>query len=177
MSSQEVIGASICLEAYDDINKNGVRDTGEALRPAVAFTISDGQSVVSNYVTDGEAEPFCIKGLDEGSYRVTRSSRPEEILTTPGDHAVSLADASTFRLSFGSYMSEDALAFASAPVSEENEEPAAEATEAPGDNADGMSGLIIGAVVVALLLLVAVIVVILTSRKGAVESGQLTVDE
>jgi hypothetical protein len=169
MSSQNDRGASICLEAYDDANKNGINDMGEALRPAVAFTISDGQSVVSNYVTDGDSEPFCIKGLPEGSYRVTRSGRPEEIMTTPGDRAVSVADASTLHLSFGSYMSDDAVAFASGQggIATANSENMAD----PAEEADGMGGLIIGAVVVALLLLVAVVVVILTSRRNTVESS------
>ena len=70
------------LKAYDDINADGVQDADEALRPAVAFTISDGQAVVSNYVTDGESEPFCVEGLSAGSYRVTRSVLPNEVLTT-----------------------------------------------------------------------------------------------
>ena len=169
VSSQNNTGASICLEAYDDTNQNGIHDRGEALRSAVAFTISDGQSVVSNYVTDGDSEPFCIKGLPEGSYRVTRSGRPEEIMTTPGDRAVSIADASTLHLSFGSYMSDDAVAFSSGQggIATANSDNMAE----PAEQTDGMGGLIIGAVVVALLLLVAVVVVILTSRKNTVESS------
>jgi LysM repeat protein len=169
VSSQKNTGASICLEAYDDANQNGINDMGETLRPAVAFTISDGQSVVSNYVTDGDSEPFCIKGLPEGSYRVTRSGRPEEIMTTPGDRAVSVADASTLHLSFGSYISDDAVAFASGQggIATANSDNMAD----PVEEVDGMGGLIIGAVVVALLLLVAVVVVILTSRRNTVESS------
>jgi LysM repeat protein len=174
LSSKEITGATICLMAYDDPNQNGVRDGGESLRPAVAFTISDGQSVVSNYVTDGESEPFCIKGLPEGSYRVTRSGRPEEIMTTPGDRAVSVADNSSMSLEFGSYLGEESLAFvdASDQVESSSDEPSQLGVEETiGESTDGMSRLIVVAVVVALLLLVAVIIIILTTRRStAVES-------
>jgi hypothetical protein len=169
LSSPEMAGATICLMAYDDPNQNGVRDGGESLRPAVAFTISDGQSVVSNYVTDGESEPFCIKGLPEGSYRVARSGRPNEIMTTPGDRAVSVADNSSMSLEFGSYLGEESLAFVGA--SNQAESPSDELTQlgvekADSESTDGMSQLIIVAVVVALLLLVAVIIIILTTRRS-----------
>jgi LysM repeat protein len=172
LSFQEITGATICLMAYDDPNQNGVRDGGESLRPAVAFTISDGQSVVSNYVTDGESEPFCIKGLPEGNYRVARSGRPEEIMTTPADRAVSVADNSSMSLEFGSYLSEEGLAFVG--TSDQVESSSDDASqlsveETNGESTDGMSRLIVVAVVVALLLLVAVIIIILTTRRSTAE--------
>ena len=172
LSSKEMTGATVCLMAYDDPNQNGVHDSGESLRSAVAFTISDGQSVVSNYVTDGESEPFCIKGLPQGNYRVARSSRPEEIMTTPGDRAISVADESSLNLEFGSYLGEETLAFVGA--SDQDAMSTDDASQPDPDDTtveatDGMTQLIIVAVVVALLLLVAVIIIILTTRRSAAE--------
>jgi LysM repeat protein len=156
-------GVSICLMAYDDANQNGVRDAGEELRPAVAFTVSDGQQVVSNYVSDGTSEPFCIQGLDPGNYRVTRSNLPNEILSTPGDRAVSLTEGSSLDLEFGSYMSEDTLAMAN-PDDLAEESPTESEAAAP-ENDETLTAIIIAAVVIAVLLLVAVLLVILVGRR------------
>jgi len=149
----EVTGASICLTAFDDPNENGLKDAAEMLRPAVAFTISNNQAVVSNYVTDGSSEPFCIQGLEAGSYRVTRSNLPDEVLTTPGDHSVTLADATSIDLQFGSYLSDDLLA----DESEANMDPA-------GEDEGLLDTLVIAAVVVGILLLIAVVILFVTRR-------------
>lgn len=95
---------AVCLLAFDDQNRNGVFDAGEALRPGVAFTVYDETAVVANYITDGAAEPYCIEGLQGGAYHVTRSISPQEVLTTDGDWAVSLLVGSVAQLAFGSYL-------------------------------------------------------------------------
>ncbi len=161
---EEEVGVSICLTAYDDANQNGVLDAGEELREAVAFTISDGQTVVSNYVTDGISEPFCITGLVAGSYRVARSNLTNEVLTTPGDRAVSLTEGGSLDLQFGSYLSEETLAMVAAE-GESTPTPAekTEAASAEGDNT--LTAVVIAAVVVAVLLLVAVLVMLLLGRR------------
>jgi len=150
----DVTGASICLTAFDDPNENGLKDAAEMLRPAVAFTISSNQAVVSNYVTDGSSEPFCIQGLEAGSYRVTRSSLPNEVLTTPGDHSASLAEGTSIDLYFGSYLSDDLLV----PESETNMDPA-------GEDDGLLDTLIIASVVVGILLVIAVVILIVTRRR------------
>lgn len=150
-------GASICLTAFDDPNENGLKDAAEMLRPAVAFTISNSQSVVSNYVTDGSSEPFCIQGLDAGSYRVTRSNLPVEILTTPGDHSVSLAEGTSIDLAFGSYMSDELSAIESTTN-----------MDSAGEDDGLLNTLIIASVVVGILLLIAVVVLIVTRRHQEV---------
>ena len=167
MVEQEVAGVSICLKAFDDNNQNGVHDSGEGLRSAVAFTISDDQSVVSNYVTDGDSEPFCIQGLKAGSYRVTRSSLPNEVMTTPGDHSVALTEGSILNLDFGSYMSDEPLTVADTSGQVNNaasDQGNAEAFE----NGDGgvMNGLLIAGVIIVVLLLVGVVIFILSSRRA-----------
>ncbi|MGD2049619.1 MAG: LysM peptidoglycan-binding domain-containing protein, partial [Chloroflexota bacterium] len=163
---QDDSDVSICLLAYDDANENGVQDTGEELKPEVAFTISDGETVVSNYVTDGTSEPFCIQGMPAGSYRVTRSKLPDEILTTPGDRAVSLTAGSSLDLVFGSYIIEDTLAV----VSSETPAPEAlvgdEAIEP--ENNDVLTPIIIAAAIVAVLLLAALVLLIVRGRQQAV---------
>lgn len=156
---------AVCLMAFDDVDGNGVQDAGDALKPDVAFTISDGQNVVSNYVSNGESEPFCVTLPGPGSYRVTRSILPNEILTTAGDRAVSLSEGSTLSLEFGSTMGEETLAM----VSQETGQAAAEGESQAAADDGGNSLLtvaIIAAVVVAVLLLVAVIAIIVTNRRA-----------
>lgn len=167
-------GGDICLKAYDDANQNGLHDTGEALRAAVAFTISDGESVVSNYVTDGQSEPYCIRGLPAGNYHVTRSSTPDETLTTPGDWAVAVADGALLNLDFGSAgQAQEAVASAdtgAAGVIQQNAGASSEATQ-PATTEDGggrmLSGIAIAAVILAVLLLVGVLIFILSARRSA----------
>lgn len=157
--------ASVCLSAYNDENQNGSRDEGESLRSAVAFTISDVEKVVSNYVTDGASEPFCIEGLVPGNYRVTRSIATGETPTTTNDQSLSLEAGEAMTLEFGSYQDAEAIALQSP-----NREAGEEVGNNPSDSAvdgegRGISTLVIVAVVVAVLLLVGVLVVILSARR------------
>ncbi len=108
--------ATICLSAFADLNRNGVQDSGEPLRPGVAFSVYNSEAVVANYITDGVSEPHCLLPLPPGSYRVTRSVMPDEVLTTDGDWALQLGDANTLRQAFGSYTSAELTAADSGAV-------------------------------------------------------------
>lgn len=146
---------SICLTAFDDNNENGILDGGESLRQAVAFTISDGRAVVSNYVTDGVNEPFCIIGLNPGTYRVSRSGLPNEIMTTPGDQAVSLDRGTTMSLHFGSYLGAQSL----------TEEEAAPVEDTNSGDVFSNNPIVMTALIAAFLLLIAIVVIILVGRR------------
>jgi LysM repeat protein len=165
-------GGSICLTAFDDANSNGLHDSGEGLREAVAFTIADETSVVSNYVTDGLSEPYCIRGLAPASYRITRSVLDNETLTTPGDWAVSLTEGGILNIEFGSHQEEEMAVAATAPPGDETSNSANLAADGLSDEGDtGLTGrlstfIFIG-VALAVLLLVGVLVVILSSRRPA----------
>ncbi len=97
------IRTAVCMAAFDDVNRNGKFENGEGLLPGVAFTVFNDQTVVANYITDGVSEPFCLESLLPGTYHVTRSISPNEILTTKGDWALTLIAGSELNLSFGSY--------------------------------------------------------------------------
>ncbi len=177
----EPSGGEICLKAFVDANQNGQHDAGERLRPAVAFTISNGEAVVSNYVTDGASEPYCITGLDAGNYEVTRSTTEGEVLTTAGDWSVSVANGSSQTVESGSYVdqarlddgeaeAENEIAAATENDASEAAAAVAEATTAESDEAEGGFAriIVIAAVVVAVLLLVGVLVIILSARRSTV---------
>lgn len=170
LAEQEVTGGIICLSAFDDVDQDTVHDEIESLRSAVAITISDGEQVVSNYITDGESEPFCIAGLKTGSYRVTRSSLSNEALTTPGDYAVAVAEDIAIDIEFGSYLSENVLASSSSDsgtTTQAEEDSMAGGTGALVEETDDpLSGLIIVGVVVAVLLLAGIVILILSKRRA-----------
>jgi hypothetical protein len=94
---------AICMIAFEDINRDGTFDPGEPLRSDVALTVFNDETVVANYISDGVSEPYCLEGLAEGTYHVTRSIGHNEILTTQGDWAMSLTYGSELDLAFGSY--------------------------------------------------------------------------
>jgi hypothetical protein len=163
-------GGTICLKTFADENQNGLPESGEAPLAAVAFTISNEGGVVSNYVTSGsEVDGYCIEGLDPGTYRITRSTQPDEVMTTPGDWAVTLIAGQPLQLTFGSYVAAPAAAevaavdnAAAAAGSIANDASAALDSEEAGSNI----GVIV-VVVIAVLLLVGVVLVILSARRTA----------
>jgi hypothetical protein len=164
--------SSICLRAFDDADRNGSYDSGEAVREAIAFTIYTGQQVVSNYVTTGaETEPYCIEGLAPGSYRITRSVLPDEVLTTPGDWGISLVAGQPVSVDFGGYI-DAAPALAAADAARSTAAGDAVANDASGalesSDSGGSSNLLVYAVVgLAVVLLIGVVFVILSARRSA----------
>ena len=92
---------ALCLIAFDDANQNGTYETGEGLKTAVAFTIFNDNAVVGNLISDGLSESQCLD-LEPGTYQVTRSTRPEESLTTEGNGIVVLGRGDVVQLAFGS---------------------------------------------------------------------------
>jgi LysM repeat protein len=168
----DVKGGDICLKAFNDVNQNGMHDPGESLQASVVFTISDGATVHSNYVTDGVSEPTCIQGLPAGSYRISRSQLPNEVLTTDGNWAVSLTDGSVLHLEFGSYVAAAeelaGLDVSSGASVTESSGLAAATIADTGDSGGWATTMVIAAVALALLLLVGVLVVILSARRAHV---------
>ena len=126
----------ICLTAYQDSDRDGVHDPGEPLQAAVAFTVYNENTVVANYISDGVSEPHCLQGLESGAYNVTRSLRPREQATTPGDVTISLQRGSVVELAFGSFMAEPGeTAVVPSPISAAGQATATQAAPAAiGDN-------------------------------------------
>lgn len=59
----------ICVAAYNDANQNGTREPMEPLLADVVVTLQNEQAIsVGNYVTTGQAEPYCFEALAPGVY-------------------------------------------------------------------------------------------------------------
>ncbi len=184
-ATPEPTGGTVCLKAFLDPNQNGQHDAGEGLKAAVAFTISNSETVVTNYVTDGFSEPYCIQGLESGNYQITRSVGPNENLTTAGDWTVSIADDTETIFAFGSYMDETA-----GGAGDTNAEVADAVLAANAAGAEGVAGvesgaaesgnsdlaadglglgliLVVAAVGLVLLLLFGVIILVVAGRRSS----------
>lgn len=65
-------GGQICVAAFEDANRNGMRDPIEPLLPDVVVNLHGAQMiVVDTYLTDGRSEPHCFAGLAAGTYTVS----------------------------------------------------------------------------------------------------------
>lgn len=63
-------GTRVCITAYHDANRNGIREAMEPALANVLVYIQDAQNVVLNsYATTG-AEPYCFSGVPAGTYMV-----------------------------------------------------------------------------------------------------------
>ncbi len=72
----------ICVEKFNDINNNGVRDAGEALLPGWTFTLTGG-GVASQTGVTGASGMVCF-GVAAGGYTVTETLQPGWTSTSPG---------------------------------------------------------------------------------------------
>ena len=158
---------AICMTAFDDINRNSTLDAGESLLAGVAFTVFNDQIVIANYITDGASEPYCLEALEAGTYHVTRSKTPNEVLTTQGDWAMTLTEGSELNLAFGSYRQEDGINDAALDADAQFETrvagtPVATPTAAVQSNNRTIAGMplimvLLGIGIIALLLAMAVL--------------------
>jgi hypothetical protein len=89
----------ICLSLFEDLNDNGLRDTGEPLLPGGTLSV-EGLTVAS-HATDGASEPFCFENLAPGDYLVTAGTPDGYHLTGLDNVPVTLSGGGAVGLSFG----------------------------------------------------------------------------
>jgi murein DD-endopeptidase MepM/ murein hydrolase activator NlpD len=169
-------GGTICLIAFQDDNQDGQRADNEPLRPAVAFTLASGETVVSNYVTDGVSEPFCLEALPVGEYRISRSIASNEQPTTTTDQTITLAAGDRLQIAFGSVnaqptpaaSAEQEVAMVSSEMSsgtagESGNTAVDETSDSAGISPTNIAvGFMVG---IAILLFIGVLFVVLSARR------------
>ena len=180
----EAIGASVCLRAFTDANADGFYSPDEQLAKGVAITIAKDQTMVSNYITTGESEPYCIEGLDAGNYRISRSFVTNEVATTGSDWAVVLVDGALIDIDFGSRIDEAAVqatevaasamtntsndgASTDAGIASESSEQIAAASADSGSNL--YAWLIWIIVAIAVVLIIGVALVVFSASRTSIE--------
>src|SRR5690606_10705035 len=91
-----------CVNAFLDVNGNGVRDDDEGNVAGVTLTIAQGTTIVGQAVSSGTAEPVCIGNLPAGTYQVGQSLPPMLEMTTQANATIELGFGQTVALEFGS---------------------------------------------------------------------------
>ncbi len=149
--------ASVCVVAFHDRDRNGVRDPDtEELLPNVNLIIADAAGVVKEYSTDGVSEPYCFTGLSPGSYRVIQQPPEGYEATGPSEQSVALAEGTSLDVEFASARAEE-------PGSPQ--EPGEEETDSTPPEEEGASdptqGIIPGNVLVTVARVAGILVLLL----------------
>ncbi len=74
---------AICGVKFNDLNGNGVRDTGEPTMAGWTIQLVDGANNVVATVVTGADGTYCFKQLKPGSYTVSEVNQPGWVQTAP----------------------------------------------------------------------------------------------
>jgi hypothetical protein len=94
--------ASICVSVYKDDDANGQPDGGE--NPVVGAVVSLFDSTGTErmrYVTTDQSEPYCIRGLTAGEYRLRRYNASGYASTGQDEVSLSVQLGDTASVAFG----------------------------------------------------------------------------
>lgn len=96
-------GSSICANAFNDINGNGVQDADEGYMAGVTFVLSNPGATVAQAISTGAEAPVCFQALPANSYQV-RSVLPARLEPTTVEFAdlIVTEPGQTFGVLFGS---------------------------------------------------------------------------
>ncbi len=78
-----LLGASVCVALFNDLNQNRIQDVGEDLLAGGLINLNSAGETLQNVETDGVSEPFCFEELDAGDYTVAASAPAGYGLTSP----------------------------------------------------------------------------------------------
>ena len=99
-----VIAASsgLCVQAFDDLNKNLTREANEPLVSGVVFEVKslDG-TTAATYTTDGKQEPHCFANLPDGRYAVNTQLPNNLVATTDSAWQMSLLAGTNVNIMLG----------------------------------------------------------------------------
>jgi len=111
----------ICIDLFDDLNGNGMSETGEALIAGGAASVvhRGGKASVTGNTTGG-VNPLCFSDLPVGSYTISLAVPDGYNPTTAMQYVLDLRNADQVILDFGAQMSSAAQPL---PVSEGGRSP------------------------------------------------------
>ncbi len=94
--------SGLCVQAFDDLNNNLVRDADEPLVAGVTFDVKsvDGKTS-ANYTTNGTQEPYCFANLPDGRYAVNTQLPADRIATTDSAWQMSLLAGTNVSIMLG----------------------------------------------------------------------------
>jgi hypothetical protein len=96
-------GSSICANAFNDANGNGVQDGDEGFMAGVTFTVASPAEMLGQAIATGSEAPVCFHGLPANTYQV-RQILPARLEPTTIEFAdiIVTEPGQTFGVLFGS---------------------------------------------------------------------------
>ena len=101
-AEQPTTGATICVNAFHDVNANGVIDPNEGPMAEVTFTVANQSAIVGGAISDGSENPKCFYNLESGIYQVAQQVPAHLQMTSAANVAVEATVGSTVGVAFGS---------------------------------------------------------------------------
>ncbi len=99
---QSSTGATICVNAFHDINVNGRYDPGEEFMAGVTITVASQNAIIGNVISDGTENHRCFYNLEPGRYQVAQQVPSNLEMTSAANVAVEAAGDNTVIVAFGS---------------------------------------------------------------------------
>ncbi|MDZ4765588.1 MAG: LysM peptidoglycan-binding domain-containing protein [Chloroflexota bacterium] len=94
--------AQVCIELFDDVNQNRIRDGGEAPLTGGQLTLLDAAGVtVRTFETGAGGDLACVEALTPGAYTANAGAPPDYALTTPDGLRVDAHPGADVRIAFG----------------------------------------------------------------------------
>lgn len=96
--------SAICVNAFLDVNGNGLHDADEGYLAGVTLTVAQGTTIIGQAVSNGSETPICFGNLPAGTYQVGQTLPPALEMTTQANATVNVGEGQTVGLEFGSRM-------------------------------------------------------------------------
>lgn len=127
--------ARICVNAFLDVNGNGVRDADEGYVAGVTLTVAQGATIIGQVASTGRADPACFADLPAGAYQVAQTLPAALEMTTQANAPVDVVEGQTVSLEFGSR-----LRSTETPAAVEPTAAAGQQTSTPGGTTAAAEG-------------------------------------
>ncbi|MBK7918784.1 MAG: hypothetical protein IPJ94_21505 [Chloroflexi bacterium] len=162
-------GGTICVNAFNDENGNGVQDPNEGYMAGVTFTIANATAIVGQAISTGTETPVCQGGLVPDRYQVKQVLPPRLDPTTIEYADLDVQVGQTYGVAFGSRIRAEVTPTAVAAVSptpDTSSQPDSGASAGSGGGISGLAIAGIGMLVAAVVLLGAVLFALLRRQSS-----------
>jgi hypothetical protein len=95
-------GATICANAFNDVNANGIHDPNEPYMAEVTFTVANENAIIGAVISDGTENARCFYNLEPGRYQVAQQVPADLQMTSAANVAVEASADVTVAVAFGS---------------------------------------------------------------------------
>jgi hypothetical protein len=101
-AEQPTTGTTICVNAFHDVNANGIIDPNEGPMAEVTFTVANQSAIIGSAISDGSENPKCFYNLESGIYQIAQQVPAHLQMTSAANVSVEAPVDSTVGVAFGS---------------------------------------------------------------------------